>query len=92
MIFDSVHNYYEQLVLSKIAELQNNKLHDADEDFLCDVVCVALNQLPTRYVRHNVDMLFYMPIEEREKINQDVAEAIDKAIEYINQHKNEHSS
>ncbi len=87
MSFESIHNYYEQLVLDRIQELSDTRLAGEDEDFLCDVACVALNQLPARYVRHNVDTVFYMPIQEREHIQREVITMVDKAIEYVQQHR-----
>ena len=36
---------------------------------LADVACVALNRLPARYVRHDVDMVFYLTEQERKVIN-----------------------
>ena len=90
MSFESIHNYYEQLVLARINELRNSELKKVDEDLLCDIACVALNQLPSRYVRHNVDMIFYMPAQERDKINHEVITAVEKAMEYVKQHTTEH--
>ena len=64
-ILDNIHNYYELLVVECLAELADGKGHDAD--FLIDVVCVALNHLPPRYIRHEVDMVYYLsPIEAQE--------------------------
>lgn len=86
MAFDNIHNYFEKLVFDIIQDKLNKNVLDND-DFLGDVACVALNQLPSRYVRHNVDMIFYMTIEEREQ-NQVVAEdAVDMAIDYVNKHR-----
>jgi len=89
MSFESIHNYYEQLVLDQIRELAAGTLASENEDFLCDVACVALNQLPSRYVRHNVDTVFYMPVQEREQIQQDVIETVNRAIDYVNNHRDD---
>ena len=89
MSFETIHNYYERLVLERISELAAGPLANEDEDFLCDVACVTLNQLPSRYVRHNVDMVFYMPVQERERIQTEVDEAVNKAIDYVNDHRGE---
>ncbi len=89
MSFESIHNYYEQQVLDRIAELATSRLTNESEDFLCDVACVALNQLPSRYVRHNVDLVFYMPIQERERIQQEVFDTVEKAIDYVNSHRDD---
>ena len=87
MAFDNINNYFEKLVFEVIRDkLDNNKL-DNDEDFLGDIACVALNQLPSRYVRHNVDMVFYMTIEEREQNQVVVEDAIEMAIDYVQKHR-----
>ena len=51
----------------------------ADPDYLEDVACVALNQLPARYVRHEVDLAFYIPVEERLEMERAVAQAVARA-------------
>jgi len=85
MSFDSIHNYYEQLVVERIR--QNVAPQEGDEDFLQDVACVALNQLPARYVHHNVDLLFYMSGAERARMEQDVENAVAMAVEYVTKHR-----
>ena len=84
-ISDDIHNYYEKLVmyyfsLSKFDE-------KFDDDFLADLTCVVLNQLPTRYIRHEVDMAFYLPASERFEMEEKVKKAISKAIEFMKIHR-----
>ena len=55
-ISDDIHNYYEKLVLDHFRELKIEDTHDID--FVADLTCIVLNQLPTRYIRHEVDMGF----------------------------------
>lgn len=87
MAFDNIHNYFEKIVFEVLQEqLQENKI-DNDEDFLADIACVALNQLPSRYVRHNVDMVFYMTSEEREQNQIIVEDAVIMAIDYVQKHR-----
>lgn len=75
MNFDSIHNYYEPLVVDYI--MHSVALEpDSDQDFLEDVACLALNQLPTRYVRHDVDMAFFLTTRERERMQQHITEAV----------------
>ncbi len=90
MAFESIHNYYEQLVLDQLLKLTDSELRDESDDFLSDIACVALNQLPPRYVRHNVDTAFYMTQEERQVIDQEVDKAVKKAIDYVNKHRDDH--
>ncbi|MDR9436244.1 MAG: late competence development ComFB family protein [Thiohalophilus sp.] len=90
MAFESIHNYYEQLVLDQLLTLTDTELQGESDDFLSDIACVALNQLPPRYVRHNVDTAFYMTQEERQAIDQEVDKAVKKAIDYVNKHRDDH--
>jgi hypothetical protein len=83
MTFGGIQNYYEQLVLKMLTDMG---IDSENEDFLEDVACIALNQLPARYVRHNVDMIFYMTADEHKKMYADVEHAIKTAIEYVGKH------
>ena len=85
MAFDNINNYFEKLVFDFI-QTKLNEI-DNDEDFLGDIAWVALNQLPARYVRHNVDMVFYMTGEEREQNQILVEDAVLMAIDYVNKHR-----
>lgn len=82
---DDVHNYYEHLVLERIGELglQNTK----DANYLADLCCLALNQVPPRYIRFEVDMAFFLSSNDRTKMQKEVAEAIDKSIQILEERK-----
>lgn len=84
MGFENIHNYYERLVLNHIQETLGKT---GDGDFIQDIACVALNQLPARYVRHNVDMVFYLTAEEREAMQKQIEKAVTHAIEYVSAHR-----
>ena len=77
----NVHNYYERLVNEAI--LRQAPRAGTDYDFLADVSCVALNHLPPRYIRHDVDMTFYLSPIELEEINKKVNKAVKYAIEFV---------
>jgi hypothetical protein len=84
-ISDDIHNYYENLVSAHFDELkieQNN-----DEDFVADLTCIVLNQLPTRYIRHEVDMAFYLPASERFEMESKVKVAVQKGLEFMKAHE-----
>ena len=76
-----VHNYYERLVIDYAREVI--AVSEADAGFLPDVVCVALNHLPPRYVRHDVDASFYLSPEERLEMEDRIGKAVKDAIEYV---------
>lgn len=87
MAFNNIHNYYEELVLNKILEITQQQANETDNDFLEDVACVALNHLPPRYVRHNVDIVYYMTSDERNKMLEQIENAVTYAIEYVMTHE-----
>ena len=80
---DDIHNYYEHLVLEKIDTLGLNK--SKSEDYIADLSCLALNQIPPRYIRHEVDMSFYLPQSEKQQMEMNVLHAIEKALKFLDQ-------
>lgn len=86
MPFDTISNYYEQLVFDSITKnvvVPDDVEHD---DFLQDVACITLNKLPARYIRHNVDMIFYTKSDERENMQKTVDTTVKEAFEYVLKH------
>jgi hypothetical protein len=83
MDFSSIRNYYEQLVIDYLQTELIPEMEDPTSDFILDVTCYALTKLPTRYLRHGVDMAFYLPGEERRKMASEVKVAVDDAYQYI---------
>lgn len=79
---DEVHNYYETLVSDYITQIKLYEKHDSD--FVADVLCVALNKLPPKYIRYEVDMAFFLPAEERLKMQDQVESAVKEAINTVN--------
>ncbi len=82
--FEQVHNYYERLVFEDVAR-QSDAHPDFTADMLADVACVALNRLPARYIRHDVDMMFYLTEHERHAIEQSMAEALAFGFSFVAQ-------
>ncbi|SMF58013.1 Late competence development protein ComFB [Alteromonadaceae bacterium Bs31] len=78
---DSVHNYYEHLVIAQLKRASERALNDME--FMADVSCVALNRLPPRYVRHDVDMTFFLSPTEMDEMDDKVAHAVKDALEYV---------
>ena len=87
MSFDTIHNFYESLVIQRIVETLSTRAEAADAEYLADIACVALNHLPPRYIRHDVDMSFYLSPLERSEIAGKVDEAIEIAVRFIAQHR-----
>ena len=76
---DDVHNYYEKLVADYIRE----HLAGSPRDYCADVMCLALNRLPPKYILHDVDMAFFISPKEMEEINNKIAEAVTIARDII---------
>jgi hypothetical protein len=56
---------------------------DFSSDMLADVACVALNRLPARYVRHDVDFMFYLTESERHVIERSLEEVLQFAFSRV---------
>ncbi len=83
MRFDSIHNYYETLVVRELIQTFVEDIRNIDEDYLQDIACIALNMLPSRYVRHDVDMAFFLTTNERAEMDKSVTDAVSKAKEHV---------
>lgn len=83
---DAIDNLYEKLVADAIDETRQP---DDDEDFLADVMCVALNYLPSKYYRHSVDMAFYMAEGEMDAMKKESLGAVKDAREFVRGHGRE---
>lgn len=83
---DAIDNFYERLVVDAIDATRE----DSDTaDYLTDVMCVALNRLPTRYYRHSIDMMFYLADEELKDMKQRSLAAVQEARAFVNEHQRE---
>lgn len=89
MRFDSIHNYYETLVVRELIQTFVQDIKNIDEDYLQDIACVALNMLPARYVRHDVDMAFFLTTQERADMDRSVKEAVEKARAHVDKQDSE---
>ncbi len=78
---DSIHNYYEGMVFTALQEKIPNRF--GSNDYTADVACVALNNLPPRYIRHDVDMAFYLSPNERQEMVDKVDKAVTDAIKFV---------
>ncbi len=82
--FDQVHNYYERLVFEEVARWSHEPQHHGfTADMLADVACLALNRLPVRYVRHDVDMMFYLTEQERQVIEDSMQKVLTFAFAFV---------
>jgi hypothetical protein len=80
-LHDDIHNYYEKLMLDHLRELGLDT--EKDNEYLADLCCIVLNQLPCKYIRYEVDMAFYLPQTERFEMVTRVKEAVAKGISFL---------
>lgn len=80
---DAIHNYYERMVIEEIHRVLPEQRGEAD--LLADIACVALNHLPPRYIRHDVDMAFYLSPREQMEMEDKVKNAVQQAIIFVEQ-------
>ncbi|MFT6916738.1 MAG: competence protein ComFB [Motiliproteus sp.] len=89
-IKEHINNYYETMVADALAvQLKGTNL---DIEERADIACVALNHLPPRYFRHQIDMAFYLSGTEHEEMNAKVHKVVAEAIAYVrHSHRDDHS-
>jgi hypothetical protein len=80
--FESIQNHYEQPVLAAVQDRAPG-YPGLRREMLADVACVALNRLPPRYIRHPVDLAFYMTDKERADNERAIDEAVTHAFEFV---------
>lgn len=86
-IQENIHNFYEKLVGEALAEQLKDTAIDIDD--MSDIACVALNRLPPRYFRHEIDMAFYLSPTEYKEMTDKVRLAVKEAIDYVAQSQRE---
>ena len=80
--FESIHNHHERAVFEAVAAAAA-RFPALQGDVLADVACVALNRLPARYIRHEVDLAFYLTEGERANNEQAITDAVKQAFEFV---------
>lgn len=82
--FSSLYNHHEREIFAAVlASAPDYPDIAASADLLCDVACVALNRLPPRYIRHEVDFSFYLTEHERLEIDNAIVEAVSYAFNFV---------
>ncbi len=82
--FSSVRNHNERAVYEAVARHAERWPGLAGNvDLLADVACVALNRLPPRYIRHEVDFVFYLSERERGESERQLLDAVDYAFGFV---------
>lgn len=80
--FTSIHNFYERAVFETVMA-EHHAYPGVPQTLRPDVACVALNRLPPRYIRHEVDLVFYLSDKERAESEVLVMQAVQYAFEFV---------
>jgi hypothetical protein len=82
--FSHIRNHHERAVFEAVQNLSERYPAMAGRDeLMADVACVALNRLPPRYIRHEVDFVFYLSDRERVDNERQLHEAVDYAFGFV---------
>jgi hypothetical protein len=91
--FESVHNYFERAVFRRVTDSVGQFPDFADNaEMLADVACIALNRLPPKYIRNQVDMNFFMDSDVRAKNEAAVNVAVIFAFRFVQSRASKRSS
>ncbi|MCF3099605.1 hypothetical protein EHZ86_20710 [Aeromonas australiensis] len=84
MILDTdIHNFYEHLVLKEIEKQGLQQQLTSDQ--MADLCCLTLNQLPSHYIRHDVDMIYFLTDAKRTEMETLVITSLQQALQKIEQ-------
>lgn len=80
-MLSSITNSYEQLVLDQLFDTASDSFAEPpSQELLADIMCLALNRLPARYVRHSIDFAAHLSSADGRALRAQVAEAVANAI------------
>ena len=83
MISQGIQNYYERYVMNEIDNTLRSCGKINDEYMALDIACLALNQLPPKYVRYEIDATFYMTPQNQDEVERKVVEAVASAYQKV---------
>ncbi|HEY9050786.1 MAG TPA: late competence development ComFB family protein [Gammaproteobacteria bacterium] len=91
MDFTSIHNYYEHMVIDYLQSEVIPRMPDKSADYFLDVACYALTKLPSRYMRHEIDMAFFLEPKERLAMGDQVKKTVEDAVAFIDKNFNKNN-
>ena len=91
MDFTSIHNYYEHMVIDYLQSEVIPRMPDKSADYFLDVACYALTKLPSRYMRHEIDMAFFLEPKERLAMRDQVEKTVEDAVVFIDKNFNKNN-
>ena len=82
--FTSIRNHNERAVYEAVIGMTARFPGIAGNDeLIADVACVALNRLQPRYIRHEVDLAFFLTERERFDTEAAIDDAVRNAFEFV---------
>ncbi len=78
---DPIHNYYEDLVIEALNAKMS--IEDINDEEFSDIVCLALNYLPPKYIRHEVDLIYFSNEGETHEMRKFAKHAVQKATRVV---------
>ena len=82
--FTSVRNHNERAVFEAVQRHADRYPGLAyNPELLADVACVALNRMAPRYIRHEVDFVFYLSERERGDSERQLLDAVEYAFGFV---------
>ncbi|MBB1316715.1 late competence development ComFB family protein [Shewanella sp. SR43-4] len=76
-----IRNYYEVLLMEMLRD--EGLMDELPEEYLADLCCVTLNQLPVRYIRHLVDTYFFENYQELKQMKTEISEALERSRKFL---------
>ncbi|MGK0407969.1 MAG: hypothetical protein ACJASB_000107 [Shewanella psychromarinicola] len=76
-----IRNYYEVLLMEILRD--EGLMEELPEEYLADLCCVTLNQLPVRYIRHLVDTYFFENYQELQQMKTEISEALERSRQFL---------
>lgn len=76
-----IRNYYEVLLMEILSD--EGLMDELPEDYLADLSCITLNQLPVRYIRHLVDTYFFEDYQELKQMRNEIQTALEKSRAFL---------
>jgi len=76
-----IRNYYEVLLMEILSD--EGLMDELPEEYLADLSCITLNQLPVRYIRHLVDTYFFEDYQELQQMKNEIQAALEKSRAFL---------
>lgn len=79
-----IHNRFEKIVIERVqAEAAKLPELSKNRELPADAACIALNMLRPHYIRHDLDLKFYMTDARRSEEELEISAAVAAALVYL---------